>query len=88
MRVKLDYYDRVDRTSIHSKLVKQIEIDLDTESEVFELFYKKNNQLKYCSGSYWKFSDQNWEQKYLNWLKSPDYKSKSWDLYYGGGIVD
>ena len=45
MRVKLDYYDRVDRTSIHSKLVKQIEVDLGTETEVFELFYKKNNQL-------------------------------------------
>lgn len=60
----------------------------DTEIGLFEQFYKLNNSLRYCNGSYYKFQDNEWEQKYQSWLKSDDYKQKSFNLYYGNGIVD
>jgi hypothetical protein len=64
------------------KLVAENEIDL------FEQFYKKNNQLKYCNGHYYEFVDNNVKARYKEWLQSDDYKAKSFNLYYGGGIVD
>jgi hypothetical protein len=64
------------------------EIEDENEISLFEKFYALNNSLRYCNGSYYKFQDQHWEQKYNNWLKSNDYKAKSFNLYFGGGIVD
>jgi hypothetical protein len=64
------------------KLVAENDIDL------FEQFYKKNNQLRYCNGHYYVFSDTKVEERYREWLKSDDFKDKHFNLYYGGGIVD
>ena len=64
------------------------EIQADTEIELFEIFYKLNNSLRYCNGSYYKFQDAKWVEKYKEWLKSDDYKKKSFNLYYGNGVVD
>jgi hypothetical protein len=64
------------------------DIEAETEIELFEKFYKKNNQIRYCNGHQYKFVDSEWECKYKEWLNSDDYKSKSFNLYYGGGIVD
>ena len=56
--------------------------------DLFEQFYKKNNQLRYCNGHYYEFADANVKVRYKEWLNSDDYKAKSFNLYYGGGIVD
>ena len=65
------------------------EITDTTEIGLFEQYYRLNNSLRYCNGSYYKFQDKQWEEKYNEWLKSDDYKNKSFNLYYGrNGVVD
>jgi hypothetical protein len=65
------------------------DIEDTTEIGLFERFYKLNNSLRYCNGSYYKFQDKQWERKYQTWLGSDDYKQKSFNLYYGNnGVVD
>lgn len=88
MKATLDYYDKVSYTSIKSEIKRQEEIEGDTEIDLFEQFYKLNNSLRYCNDSYYKFQDKDWENKYNAWLKSDDYKKKSFNLYYGNGVVD
>jgi hypothetical protein len=51
-------------------------------------FYKKNNSLRYCNGSYYTFVSKDWTSKYHEWLDSDDYAQKSFELYYGNGVVD
>lgn len=63
-------------------------IESTTEIGLFEQFYKLNNSLRYCNGSFYKFQNKEQEQKYQAWLKSDDYKKKSFSLYYGNGVVD
>ncbi len=75
----------LDKTSVITSTKDIADI---TEIGLFEQFYKLNNRLRYCNGSYYKFQDNEWEQKYQAWLKSDDYKKKSFDLYYGNGVVD
>lgn len=55
---------------------------------LFEKFYKMNNSLRYCNGSYYKFHDKALESEYNDWLKSDDFKKKHFNLYYGNGVVD
>jgi len=88
MEVVLNYWDRVSYTSCHSEIKRQQTITGDIDIEVFEKFYKLNNSLRYCNGSYYKFAIKKWEDKYSQWLKSEDYKAKSFNLYYGNGVVD
>jgi uncharacterized protein YecT (DUF1311 family) len=64
------------------------DIEANNDISLFEQFYKLNNQLRYCNGSYYKFQDKQLELKYKEWLHSDDYKVKSFNLYYGNGIVD
>lgn len=75
----------IDTTSV---IAETIEIEGDNELNLFIQFYKLNNRLRYCNGSYYKFKDKQWERKYVEWLQSDDYKNKSFELYYGNGIVD
>jgi hypothetical protein len=88
MKVVLDYYDKIDYKSIRSEIKNQETIEDDNDIAIFEKFYKMNNSLKYCNGSYYKFNDIEWRDKYNDWLKTDDYKSKSFNLYYGNGVVD
>jgi hypothetical protein len=89
MRTVLDYYDIVDRCNPRSSIFSTKELVFESDIDCFEQFYKLNNSLKYCNGSYYKFQDPVWSTKYSEWLKSDDYKSKSFDLYYGkNGVVD
>jgi len=60
----------------------------ENDIDLFEQFYKKNNQLRYCNGHYYEFADANIKARYKEWLNSDDYKAKSFNLYYGNGIVD
>jgi hypothetical protein len=64
------------------------EISDTTLIGLFEQFYKLNNRLRYCNGSYYTFQDTDIDISYKLWLKSDDYNKKSFDLYYGNGVVD
>ena len=88
MKATLDYWDKIDYTSIRSEIKTTKEIEGTDEIDLFEQFYKLNNSLRYCNSSYYKFQDKEWENKYNQWLKSDDYKKKSFNLYYGNGVVD
>jgi hypothetical protein len=81
MKTTLDYFN--DYVVATTK-----DIEYTTEIGLFEQFVKLNNQLRYCNGSYYKFQDKQLELKYKEWLRSDDYKAKSFNLYYGNGIVD
>ena len=74
-----------DNTSV---ITRTQEIEDTTEIGMFEQFYKLNNRLRYCNGSHYTFQDKQWERKYKEWLQSDDYKAKSFNLYYGNGVVD
>lgn len=87
MKATIDYYDRPDRCSIHSKLSRSEEVEFASEDMLFEELFKRNNSLRYCSGSYWKFQDKENENKYYIWLKGLS-KERSFNLFYGNGIVD
>jgi hypothetical protein len=89
MEITLDYWDRKDyQYSWESEIKKQETIEADDDIAIFEKFYKMNNSLRYCNGSYYKFNDKQWQDRYNEWLKTDDYKSKSFNLYYGNGVVD
>lgn len=98
-KATLDYWNPRDETVVtesgfcyrdtKSIITNTKDIEDTTEIGLFEQFYKLNNSLRYCSGSYYKFQDKQWERKYQTWLESDDYKQKSFNLYYGNnGVVD
>jgi hypothetical protein len=60
----------------------------ENDIDLFEQFYKKNNQLRYCNGHYYEFANPQDTLRYKEWLQSDDFKDKHFNLYYGGGIVD
>ena len=62
-------------------------IEGETEDSIFEQFYKKNNQLRYCNGSYYKFDDNEITKKYYEWVKQLSSK-RGFNLYYSGSFVD
>jgi len=88
LKTTLDYFTVVDRYRFISDIVSTKEIEFENNIDCFEQFYKLNNSLRYCNGSYYKFQDNTIEKDYKDWLKSDDYKKKSFNLYYGNGTVD
>lgn len=98
INVTLDYWNPKNKTIVtksgfryvdtQSAITRTKNIQDTTEIGLFEQFYKLNNSLRYCNGSYYKFQDKEWEEKYNQWLESKDYKEKAFDLYYGNGVVD
>jgi hypothetical protein len=88
MNVELDYWDTISYTSSGSEIKRQETIEGDDDIEIFEKVYKKNNSLRYCNGSFYRFASKEWQHKYNDWLQSDDYKAKSFNLFYGGGVVD
>ncbi len=85
--LKIAYWDRISYTSCDSEIKRIEDLSAETEDSLFELFYKKNNRLKYCNGSYYKFVDNANQERYQEWNKNLS-KARSFDLYYGGGVVD
>lgn len=81
----LNYFDRENSKSV---FIREEEISAETEMDLFIEFYKKNNRLRYCNGAYYKFKNKDTEIAYKKWLKSPEYEKISFQLYYGGGVVD
>ena len=59
----------------------------ETEDALFEEFYKKNNELRYCNGSYYEFQNPEKQKEYQEWRKNLSH-SRSFNLYYGNGVVD
>jgi len=98
MKTTLNYWDRLRKTKQYAdggyyqdqscEIIKEKVIEGTTEIELFVKFYKLNNSLRYCNGSYYKWKELEWELKYAEWLKSDDYKAKSFNLFYGNGVVD
>lgn len=98
MKATLDYWNPRNESVVtedgfryldtKSVITSTKDIEDTTEIGLFEQFYKLNNSLRYCNGSYYKFQDKELEQKYQEWLKSDDYKKKSFNLRYGNGVVD
>ena len=72
----------------YGKTTKEVTQSFKEDIDVFVGFYNLNNSLRYCNGSYYKFKDEEWENKYKQWLKSDEYKKMSFNLFYGNGIVD
>ena len=85
---KLDYYDEENYLDPRSVFKRHEFIEGKNEIEIFEKFYKLNNRLRYCNGAYYVFNKTEWAEKYHEWKQSDDYKSKSFNLYYGNGVVD
>jgi hypothetical protein len=85
-KYEIEYWDRVDYYSVNSK-VKSTEIWEGSKEEIFKKFYDKNNSLRYCNGSYYKFKNKLIEKEYKEWYDSLSENTK-FNMYYGNGIVD
>ena len=85
--LKIAYWDRVSYTSCNSEIKRTEELSAENEDKLFELFYEKNNSLRYCNGSYYEFVDKADQERYISWVKSLDH-ARSFKLYYGNGVVD
>lgn len=59
----------------------------ENEDALFEQFYKKNNQLRYCNGCSHSFQDVEIQTKYRTWRRELSHE-RSFNLYYGNGVVD
>jgi hypothetical protein len=70
----------------YEKEVNRELITAATEDDAFVNFYNKNRELRY-SRNYYKFVDKANQEKFIEWERNLSEK-RSFDLYYGGGIVD
>jgi len=72
----------------NSYVTKTEEHEVETEEDkeaLFRTIYHRNNSLRYCNGSYWKFVDKKFEAEYYG-----DFMRKYNTIgnYYGNGVVD
>lgn len=58
-----------------------------TLDKIFEGIESSNNHLRYCNGSYYEFKEKSDKELYNLWRQYIP-ESRSFDLYYGSGIVD
>ena len=86
MVVEIGYHDKAYDSS-KSSPVKIQELDLPTEDDIFVEFNQLNNRLRYCNGSFYKFVLPEMQEKYIQWGKALSY-GRSFELYYGNGVVD
>lgn len=84
--LKVAYWDRIDYTG-RSEVKRVEDLSAENEDALFEIFYKKNNQLKYCNGSFYEFVDGYDQERYRSWVKNLDH-TRSFNLFYGDGVVD
>ena len=85
MDIILEYWDREDYST--NSVIKKTETISGSKIDIFKKFDAKNNSLRYCNGSYYKFQDKEIQKEYNIWYKSLDKQTK-FNMYYGGGIVD
>jgi hypothetical protein len=94
---KIEYWDRTNESKVtesgfryvdtSSKKIREEDLTANTEDALFEKFYKLNNSLKYCNGSYYKFVNEQDQADYFEWLKNLSHE-RNFNLYYGNGVVD
>ena len=97
MKITLDYWEPKDEYITtetgfcyldRGEVIKHVEdIEGETEVDLFNIFYSKNNTLRYCNGSYYTFQDKKLKEKYKVWLSSLP-KNVRFNMYYGNGVVD
>lgn len=95
--LKIEYWDRLRETKRtksgmlyecqDSSKVREEDLTAETEDALFVKFYKLNNRLRYCNGSYYKFVNPKDQARYNEWNKNLS-QGRSFNLYYGNGIVD
>ena len=83
----INYWDRVSYTNCNSEIKRTEDLSAETEDALFELFYEKNNRLRYCNGAYYKFVNNEDQERYQEWNKNLTHE-RSFNLYYGNGVVD
>ena len=67
---------------------KERSIDIDgTLDEIFETVEKMNNRLRYCNGHYFKLKSHDLDKIFRIWRLIIS-ESRSFNLFYGDGIVD
>jgi len=88
IKTKVAYFDVKDIYHPVSVKIKEDDISAETEHDLFIKFYKMNNRLRYCNGSYYKWVDEKLSIKYNRWIHSPEYEAISFQLFYGNGVVD
>lgn len=86
MKALLNYWSPESQTNPRSVITKTKTLE-GSEEEVFKLFYKMNNRLRYCNGSFYTFVDDALQERYRQWYKSLD-ESTKFDMFYGKGLVD
>lgn len=86
MEAEIEYWDRVSYYSTREE-VKRTETWKDSEEGIFKRFYKNNNSLRYCNGSYYKLKSNALKKKYDEWYESLS-ESVTFKMYYGNGVVD
>ena len=87
MKKTINYWDRISYTSSDSEVKRTEELSAENEDALYEKFYKMNNSLRYCNGSFYQFENALDQSKYRTWQNNLS-KNKSFELYYGNGIVD
>lgn len=86
MDIIVEYWDRVSYTNTNSE-VKRVETWSGSKEEIFKKFDGKNNSLRYCNGSYYKFKDSALQKEYIEWYNSLSENTK-FNMFYGNGVVD
>lgn len=96
MEVKIDYWNPKNETVVTEtgfryldtkSVITRTENWNDDKEEIFKKFYEKNNSLRYCNGSYYKFQDNILQQEYMEWYKNLS-ESTRFQMFYGNGVVD
>lgn len=97
MEKEIVYWDRLRKTIVtesgyryedqKSEPVSKKTLIGETLDNIYEQFYKLNNSLRYCNGSYYVFTNKSDQDDYLEWNKGLS-KSRSFNLFYGNGVVD
>ena len=100
MEVIIEYWDKLRETitnevgfcyenqdSTVTDTEKHMILTEEQKIELFKDFDKRNNKLRYCNGTYWKFKDDNMQEEYLKWYRELPETIKH-DMFYGKGVVD
>jgi len=96
MKAQIEYWDPKNEIVVTDtgfryldtkSVIKNVETWYGDKEEIFKKFDKKNNRLRYCNGSYYKFEDKTLEDEYRTWYKSLDENTK-FNMFYGNGVVD
>jgi hypothetical protein len=96
MEVRVEYWNPKNETVVTEtgfryldtkSVIIRVEIWGGTKEEIFKKFDKKNNSLRYCNGSHYKFEDETLQTEYINWYQSLD-KATKFNMFYGNGVVD